>query len=700
LHLIAALDLTWLWGIAQVAIGLGMVIFVHELGHFAVAKLCGVKCEKFYLGFDIYGLKLARFRWGETEYGIGILPLGGYVKMLGQDDNPTKAAEERERTKLPADVAEASTAKAAEAETVGPSGERIDPRSYTAQSVPRRMAIISAGVIMNVIFAVLAAIVAYKIGVDDQACAVSAVWPGDAAWRAGLQPGDKIIAIEGWPEDQQLRFRDLITAVALSDLEEGVKFKIERKGTPEPFWLAMKPDSAQTRSRLAPSIGAVSPLINKLQPKKPAMPGTRADREERFQGGDTLVSIDGQPVEEYVDVIGHFARKRDKKLSVEVLRETDKRSQRVTIPLAPEPRRDLGLVMRMGPITSVQANSPADRAGLRPGDRIATIDGQPPGDPITLADRMRRKVGKTIALEIRRPGESSRLKKRLTVRDAGWFEESLPPGSPMSSPELGIAYEVPATVERVVSGSPAARATLRADEDTSSSSAVEFKQNDEIVKAAFKYSKDTPREQRSSLKQMEFSATKRNWPAFVNYLQVLPAGTIVTLTLADGRSAALVTAESAEWFNPDRGLLFAPWETQIKARTLGQATHLALSETRDMLTQVFGFLQKIFSKQISPYGLAGPVAILGAAKGAADEGIADLLIFLTMLSANLAVINFLPIPLLDGGHMVFLLLEWIMGRPVSERVVVAFHYLGFIFIISLMLFVLSLDVGLISRYSQ
>ena len=72
-----------------------MVIFVHELGHFAVAKWCGVKCEKFYLGFDIYGLKLAKFQWGETEYGIGILPLGGYVKMLGQDDNPVAAAEER-----------------------------------------------------------------------------------------------------------------------------------------------------------------------------------------------------------------------------------------------------------------------------------------------------------------------------------------------------------------------------------------------------------------------------------------------------------------------------------------------------------------------------------------------------------------------------------------------------------------------------
>ena len=79
---------------------LGFVIFVHELGHFIVAKLCGVKCEKFYLGFDIGGWKLFKFKYGETEYGIGILPLGGYVKMLGQEDNPARLKAEIERAKL------------------------------------------------------------------------------------------------------------------------------------------------------------------------------------------------------------------------------------------------------------------------------------------------------------------------------------------------------------------------------------------------------------------------------------------------------------------------------------------------------------------------------------------------------------------------------------------------------------------------
>ena len=88
-----------LWvSVFKAMFGLGFVIFVHELGHFLVAKMCGVKCEKFYVGFDVpikigpLKLPAALFRkqWGETEYGIGIIPLGGYVKMLGQDGNPAR----------------------------------------------------------------------------------------------------------------------------------------------------------------------------------------------------------------------------------------------------------------------------------------------------------------------------------------------------------------------------------------------------------------------------------------------------------------------------------------------------------------------------------------------------------------------------------------------------------------------------------
>ncbi len=144
-----------------------------------------MKCEKFYIGFDIGGWKLFKFQWGETEYGIGVLPLGGYVKMLGQEDNPARVAEELER------------AKRRPAKTGGGEAVKLDPRSYLAQSVPERMAIISAGVIMNVIFAFVFASIAYAMGVEYTPCVIGGVLPGEAAWQAGLQPGDES------PEDQR-----------------------------------------------------------------------------------------------------------------------------------------------------------------------------------------------------------------------------------------------------------------------------------------------------------------------------------------------------------------------------------------------------------------------------------------------------------------------------------------------------------------
>ncbi|KKK80755.1 hypothetical protein LCGC14_2820330, partial [marine sediment metagenome] len=134
----------------------------------------------------------------------------------------------------------------------------------------------------------------------------------------------------------------------------------------------------------------------------------------------------------------------------------------------------------------------------------------------------------------------------------------------------------------------------------------------------------------------------------------------------------------------------------MQADSLGQAVALGGRETLDMLLMVYRFLQRL-GGQVSLFALGGPLTIASAAGSAASEGPAALLLFLTMLSANLAVINFLPIPLLDGGHMVLLSWEGIRGKPADERVQLVLTYIGLFFILGLMVWVLSLDFGLISR---
>ena len=175
LVLLAAAESFWLkpeswWAILRVLIGLGAVIFVHELGHFLLAKACGVKCDKFYVGFDVpirlFGRtiipgKLVHWQWGETEYGIGSIPLGGYVKMMGQDDNPGNIEEQVKES-----LADGEKPDSAMLASGLVDQSKLDPRSYLAKSVIQRMLIISAGVVFNLIFAVIFAAIAFHNGVD------------------------------------------------------------------------------------------------------------------------------------------------------------------------------------------------------------------------------------------------------------------------------------------------------------------------------------------------------------------------------------------------------------------------------------------------------------------------------------------------------------------------------------------------------
>ena len=694
--------------ILKVAFGLGMVIFVHELGHFGVAKLCGVQCDKFYLGFDIGGWKFCKFKWGETEYGIGILPLGGYVKMLGQEDNPARLKEELERAK----AAQASGDKAEK--TGEDSGEEpvdieaveqalYNPRSYLAQSVPKRMAIISAGVIMNIIFAFICAVGAFYMGVTQTACVVGQVQPGGPAWQSGFQSGDRIVSIA---DKKAHSFRDLLSGVTLGDNGSGVTMMVVRPGKDEPQPITVTPELS---GGLFPTIGVASSFTTVLtgsvkRGQSPTIPGSVASRAEPpFEAGDKVVDIDGVAVESYADIRRALARSSDKAVEVVVERpngsDTDKNEKqpagdnvkRVSINVPAQPMKCFGLQMSMGPVLAVKSDSPAAAAGVRPGDVITTIDGEPVGDPLTLAARLRKLAPKTIAIEVDRDGKTVSLSAKLSSADVD--VEPIRPGGAVAAPELGIAYDVLNTVDAVEKGSPAEKAGI--EPGAVIASATVILPDDETLKDM---GYDNVFDKSVASEPIEFSAEEPNWAFFFyRIVQDLPPQSRVEFVLSDGGKVTLDLQDSKDWFSTDRGFIFDPLTVLRQAESFGDAVTLGAVEAYESATKVFVFLQKLTSGQISPRALGGPVAIAKTAGHEASRGTAELLLFLTLLSANLAVINFLPIPVLDGGHMVFLAYEGIRGKPADERIQLLLSYIGLILILSLMIFVVGLDFNIIPR---
>lgn len=655
-------------GILKVALALGFVIFVHELGHFAVAKWCGVQCDKFMVGFDIGGYKLSK-KWGETEYGIGILPLGGYVKMLGQDDDPSKIAEQMAASEAAAEGADDSQTK----EITGPGGEkyRVDRRSYLAKTVPQRMAIISAGVIMNLIFGYLFAVLAFGIGAPYTPCVIGSVTPGSPAYMSGLEVGDEIVELNG---RRNPSFAHLIQTVMLGDQERGVECVVLKAESGDQQPLVLKPKKIGERKLLGVSNIPTTTLSSK-QPTRPGSPAADAG----FEGGDQIVEIDGRPIGSFRELQQTLVRRAGETLAVTVQRG----DQRVNLEVAPREMRRLGVKLTMGPVTAVQPGGPADRAGVQQGDTITAVNGrsvgvadtgQPSWDPVLLPHELLREEPE-VELTVRRGDEILELTaEQQEVATMGNAQL----GSPESLPSLGLAYEIDATVASVVAGSDAAQKLQPGDKITSARIILPA-DSDAVV-----YDDALP-----------MGEEAQNWPALASLVQGLPDGSEVQLNVKrqDEEVTVRLSPEPVSGlYTPHRGIILQELTRKREVDGLGGAMTLAWDRVKNDMGIVFTVLGKIGSDQVPLKSVAGPIGILSAAYHEAESGFAELLLFLTMLSVNLAVLNFLPIPVLDGGHMVFLAWEGVTGRPANEKVVLALHMVGFFLLISLMVFALGNDI--------
>jgi len=252
--------------IAAGIIMLGILVFVHELGHFCVAKACGVKVLKFSLGF---GPRLVSRQWGETEYMICAIPLGGYVQMLGEG-----GGEQGEEAVIEVED---------------------EARSFAKQSVSRRMAIVAAGPVMNLILPFLVLPLAYLVGVNmpaylDAPPCVGYVVADSQAAKAGFAAGDCIESINGEPVPTWTS-----TGPALINHAGGsLVFVIERDGVSRSLSLPDENDSLEGLQAIG-LLPRQEAVIGSLAPKMPAA-------EAGLLVGDRILAIADQPVAGWYDL--------------------------------------------------------------------------------------------------------------------------------------------------------------------------------------------------------------------------------------------------------------------------------------------------------------------------------------------------------------------------------------------------------------
>ncbi|MFN0131679.1 MAG: site-2 protease family protein [Phycisphaerales bacterium] len=700
--------------LAVVVLGFGFIVFIHELGHFLAAKWAGIRVMAFALGFGpaavsyrrgmglrrgssesaylalrdaqaagvttVEGRRTTHHGISPTEYRLNWLPFGGYVKMLGQND--------------------ASPLETSDA-----------PDSYQSCPPLKRMVVISAGVVMNILLAAALFIAVFMWGLKTQPPTIGEVLPGSPAERArpdgatteaGLKPGDLVIEANG---ERVKQFSDLALAAAMSRRSEPMTVLVERPGETKRIRFELSPEEG-ARSRLR-EIGVVPSFSNQIiEPKDEATrrslhtrldelglkgvePGMRLVRAGEVRGVTTAAGVDaamaasgGAPVEvEFADASG----------------------RRVTATLTPKARLESGYVPRpsgaVAPVDHLLGLSsvlcvdppgegePTDRQGLETGDIFARVgDVEFPSLAQGIAE-IRRNRGKTIPVAVIRGGRVVEIRPAPMVRREGLGVIGFRPGETGEQSAMVAAPIAMLADERGTKiGAPAA-------------SALRLRAGSVIVAVD-----GTPVNSFTTLREALKRATREAVDSSA------PGGTNVTLTVelpvrerwdAPGPREEVMwrlsrddvaTLHKLGWTSPINLGLFEMEEITLRATGPIDAIRMGVAEThRVMMTTYVTFL-RLFEGTVKVEHLKGPVGIAHIGTSIVSRGTIALLFFMALISVNLAVVNFLPLPIVDGGQFLFLLFEWLRGRPVPASVQGAASMAGMLLIGAVFLIVTFHDI--------
>lgn len=697
--------------ILLVMLGFGAVVLIHEFGHFIVAKLSNIKVEAFSIFMPpiLFGIKRTengyrlRFlpeifpkqddesgegamnftigkkgREGETEYRIGLIPFGGFVKMLGQDD-------------------------------IGPIKNNNDPRSYANKPVYIRAATIAAGVVFNVISAVIIFMITFLIGIGLQPPIVGGVQPDSPAARAGLKPGDEVVAIAGDRED--LDFSNIQIAAALSGKDEAIPMTVRHPDGSEKKYSLVAELLPGEQMRLFGIEPASSLTIAKLSKK---------DANDLYSStgllpGDRIASVNGR------DIRGSWELEQ-------IIQKT----------FLPEVTLSAERVVGKGKTTVIEAKIPLF-LGVTQKDntesdsdlnniysmvpRLRVLDTYVVPDAVAVEEQSRGFFGKLLSVfrAIRVKVGSYFVVKKQTIKQpesplhtgdvilavddmndptyldlqqtVTKYKDKEMPVKVLRTDPNGIERELIVTVtpkqprgsERVLMGIiPALDAqhavlakTIDIPRDSLNLNIPRGARITSIDGEPVKSFYDVIRE----IKRYPGQRITLDWR-----LNEENAGSVALNVKPDDE---LIDVRSAMFVN----LPFALLKKTYKASGPINAIVMGSRRTVMFIAQTYVTLKRLLSGMVSPKNLMGPVGIIKASYDiVSEQPIVYYIYFLGLISAVIAVFNFLPLPPLDGGLVVLLLIEKFKGSALSERVQTIVAYTGWVLILFLFLYVTFNDI--------
>ncbi|MGB0717426.1 MAG: site-2 protease family protein, partial [Phycisphaerae bacterium] len=736
-------------------------------------------------------------------------PLGGYVKMLGQEDFDDKAEELKFKD---------------------------DPSSFVNKPVSHRMAIVSAGVVMNILFSFLLFMFVYMIGKEDPAPRIAVIEPDSPAETAGIMPGDIVTAMNG---RDVLTFKDIMMNVMLAPPHEPIRFEIERNGEAIPpidvlpekrrpegsfggsrLMVGIGPGTTSTVVWLPPfidqevdtnprigdkivevdgikvtegNVNQLMPLLGRSKgnivverpdPEQPEAPAARvnvnlppllalypsdpADKSTAnllgfrplmrvaalqrngrgdisgLKEGDTIISWDDQSYPDLAFInaairdqpehdIAFTVQRPDGSIQTGFVRPKVQKKGRGTIAAGVKPLHQ-DVITDDGPqaiFVDVRPKGPASNAGLKDGDRILEMNG--------ITNPTSANVNRTVRSLDKKPIEFTVRGADTTVRSV--VVQPSPPGViganyALIAEDLLIVGEplleidgkpTPAAVTMIPSGSKIVRVAGKSvdtwtqlinvfQEYAGQTIGITFVNNlgvDQEAMIPIPHSLRTklglgPAARIVSIdgqKTVEVE-TKRGTSTVAAYYHL---GTKALLKERVGQKDVPVTFRANPLATPETKYITItedmvdPWlarvsfnpnvalkeeTTIVKGANALDAVRIGINQTTYVILQVYQTIKRmVYSRSVGVENISGPLGIVSIGGQIARLGLVDTLFFMALISANLAVINFLPLPIVDGGLMVFLIIEKIKGSPVSLRVQVATQMIGLALIISCFLFV-------------